>query len=66
MFGLRPTHCGIRMPPSWSPRASRKAQPLPEPSVHVQKLLGHRQLSSTQVYVTVSKEELAKSAAALA
>ncbi len=36
------------------------------PTVHVQKLLGHRQLSSTQVYVTVSKEELAKSAAALA
>ena len=36
------------------------------PTVHVQKLLGHRQLSSTQVYVTVSKEELAKSAAVLA
>ena len=36
------------------------------PTVHVQKILGHRQLSSTQVYCTVTKEELAKSAAALA
>ncbi len=35
------------------------------PTVHVQKLLGHRQLSSTQVYVTVSKEELAQSSKAL-
>ena len=35
------------------------------PTVHVQKLLGHRQLSSTQVYVTVSKEELAQSSRAL-
>ena len=35
------------------------------PTVHVQKLLGHRQLSSTQVYVTVSKEELARSSRAL-
>ena len=35
------------------------------PTVHVQKILGHRQLSSTQVYCTVSKEELARSASAL-
>ena len=35
------------------------------PTVHVQKLLGHRQLSSTQVYCSVSKEQLAKSAKAL-
>ena len=35
------------------------------PTVHVQKILGHRQLSSTQVYCTVTKEELARSASAL-
>lgn len=35
------------------------------PTVHVQKILGHRQLSSTQVYCTVTKEELARSVRAL-
>ena len=35
------------------------------PTVHVQKLLGHRQLSSTQVYTTVRKEELRLSSKAL-
>lgn len=35
------------------------------PTVHVQKILGHRKLSSTQVYCHVSKEQLLASARAL-
>ena len=35
------------------------------PTVHVQKVLGHRKLSSTQVYCHVSKEQLLASARAL-
>jgi integrase/recombinase XerC len=35
------------------------------PTVHVQKVLGHRHLSSTQVYCHLSKEQLLKSARAL-
>jgi site-specific recombinase XerD len=35
------------------------------PTVHVQKTLGHRHLSSTQVYCHLSKEQLLESARAL-
>jgi site-specific recombinase XerD len=35
------------------------------PTVHVQKVLGHRHLTSTQIYAHVSKEQLLESARAL-
>jgi site-specific recombinase XerD len=35
------------------------------PTVHVQKVLGHRHLSSTQVYCHLSKEQLLESSRAL-
>jgi site-specific recombinase XerD len=35
------------------------------PTVYVQKVLGHRHLSSTQIYAHVSKEQLLEAARAL-